>query len=526
MQQLLGEILIHIRSAWRFRWYGLVSAWVVAVLGWGYVLSMPNVYEAHARVYVDTDSVLRPLLAGITVSSDVMGRVNLMTRALMSRPNLERVARETDLQRRASSPEDFARLVDSLPQRITLDGGGGNAYTIRYSDNDPIMAQRVVKTLLDGFIENTLGLKRADSASAEQFLQKQIREYEERLRTAEDRLAEFKKQNVGMMPGENGDYYTRMQTAMAQLAELRAKSDLATQRQSELTKQLEGEEPTFGILGDTSPAGAGGTAGSGRTAEYRRQLEALLLQYTDKHPRVVALKETIAQLEAQQAAQSAKANAALPGNRAISAANALNINPVYQNLRIELSRTQVELAELREQISAQSATVSGLRSRVDTIPEIEAQLARLNRDYEVNRAQHQALLQRLESARLSERAEESTEGVKFRVLEEPRVPLIPTGPARLLFMNAVLLAAIAAGAGIAFVLSQLRPVFFTRATLATATGLRVIGAVNFLPSPDKQSVLRQEPVLAGLAFGGLLVGYFLCVSAADVAGPMLQSVLR
>ena len=403
MQELLAQVLIQARNAWRFRWLAVACAWLVAIAGWIYALSQPDVYEARARVFVDTDSVLKPLLTGLAVDTNVQNRVAMMSQVLMSRPNLEKVARETDLYLRAPTQEDFARLVDTLPNRITLQGGGrDNTYTLRYSDTDPKMAQRIVQTLLDAFVESTIGVKRADTDSAQSFLQTQIREYETRLRTAEDRLAKFKKDNVGLLPGETGDYYTRLQTAQVKLAELRAESRLVEQRRLELTKQLDGEVPTFGLFTEST-----GGASDPRVAEYRRQLDQLLLQYTEKHPKVIALEETIANIEAQAVSQSEKQRAAtpLPKNPQEAMARALDINPVYQNLRVELSRAQVELAELREQISEYQSTVNNLNGKVDTIPQIEAELTRLNRDYEVNRTQHQQLLQRLESARLSESAE-------------------------------------------------------------------------------------------------------------------------
>src|SRR4029078_13005348 len=127
--------------------------------------------------------------------------------------------------------------------------------------------------------------------------------------------------------------------------------------------------------------------------------------------RVVALQETIAQLEAQKAAKAPKRGTPVVRNRQDAATLALDINPVYQNLKLELSRVQVELAELRQQIAEKESAVATLKSRVNTVPETEAELTRLNRDYEVNKAQHQALLQRLESARLSQSAETSTEQV-------------------------------------------------------------------------------------------------------------------
>ena len=169
-------------------------------------------------MYVDTDTVLKPLLSGLAVDSNVQNRVGMMSRVLLSRPNMERVARETDLYLRTRSAQAFTALVESLPARITLEGNSReNVYTLRYSDAEPAMAQRVVQTLLDTFVEDTLGVKRADTDSAQSFLQEQIREYETRLRDAEDRLARFKKDNVGLMPGETGDYYTRLQTGLTRL---------------------------------------------------------------------------------------------------------------------------------------------------------------------------------------------------------------------------------------------------------------------------------------------------------------------
>jgi uncharacterized protein involved in exopolysaccharide biosynthesis len=140
---------------------------------------------------------------------------------------------------------------------------------------------------------------------------------------------------------------------------------------------------------------------------------------------------------------------------------ALDINPVYQNLKIELSRVQVELAELRQQIGEKAVAVEALKSRVNIVPETEAELTRLNRDYEVNKAQHQTLLQRLESARLSQSAETSAAQVRFRIIEPPTEPLIPIGPKRALLMSAVLGAALGVGIVIAFFVNQLKPVFLS-----------------------------------------------------------------
>jgi len=523
MKELFGQILLQVRGAWRFRWYAVALCWAIALIGWGVVIMMPDVYESRARVYVDTDTVLKPLLTGLAVNTDVNNRVGMMSRVLMGRPNLERVARETDLALRAPTPDAFEGLVGQLAFQIKLEGGGGDGtYSIRFADGDPKMAQRVVRTLLDTFVEDTLGVKRQDSDSAQKFLLAQIKEYDDRLRNAEDKLATFKQQHVGNLPGETGDYYAAMQTAVKDLEGLRSQYRLADGRSRELHKQLEGEEPTFGLF---SEEGGGDSATSAQITQYRKDLDGLLLVYTDKHPRVVALKETIAQLEAQEAARVSKKKSAPGAMKRDASSIALDINPVYQNLKLELSRTEVEMASLRQQISEKETVVAGFKSRVNSAPEIEAELTRLNRDYEVNRAQHTALLQRLESARLSEKAENSGERVRFRIIESPQVPLLPIGPPRGLMMAAVLLAALGVAGVLAFFLNQLRPVFLSRGMLAELTGLPVLGAVNYVPWEEQQSFFRRDPTLVAIAGGGLVVAFFLVVGLAEPAAKFIRMIV-
>jgi len=525
MHQLLAEVLSQVRGAWRFRWHAVALAWAIAIAGWLVVMAMRDTYAARARIYIDTESVLRPLLAGIAVDTDVGGQINLMSSVLLSRPNLEKVARQTDLYLRAETPTALEQLIDRLAMTIELQGGGlDSTYTITYTDYDRVMAQRVVQTLLTTFVEDTLGIKRADSTSAQRFLEEQIAEYDKRLREAEDRLATFKRQNVGMMPGETGDYYTRLQTTMAQLEELRNKVRLATERRNELLRQLEGEEPSFGLAPGsstlrTSPLDV-------KIAEHQQRLDALLLQFTEKHPDVIALKATIEQLEQQKNARQPGDPVPLapPEDATKLAMRALTVNPVFHSMKISLSQTELELVDLRNRLAEQERVYNQLRSRVNTIPEVEAQLVRLNRDYEVNRAQHAALLQRLESARLSEDAERSKESVKFRIVEPPLAPLKPVGPNRIQLLSGVIVVAIGAAAALAMLLNQLSPVFNTRTALRQATGLPVLSAISLIPTAGSDALLRRQPVLVAGAIGALVILYVISMLLASRMGGLLQAL--
>jgi polysaccharide chain length determinant protein (PEP-CTERM system associated) len=277
------------------RWLAVIVAWGVALVGWAVVWTLPNTYQATARVFVDTESILKPLLSGLAVPTDVRSDVNMMSTVMLSRPNLERVARETDLYLRADNAQDLDLLVRSLSRQIVLTSkGSDNTYNIAYEDTDRQMALRVVQTLLNTFVEDTLGIKRDDSARAQRFLEEQIAIYETRLGEAENKLADFKQKNLGLMPGQTGDYYTRLQTARTELEKLQARQRQLTQRRDDLARQLEGEEPTFGL--DPDPRRGPNDA---KIGELRKKLDALLLEYTEKHPAVIALREQIAQLETQ-----------------------------------------------------------------------------------------------------------------------------------------------------------------------------------------------------------------------------------
>ncbi len=521
MREKLLELLSQVRSAWRFKWTAMCVAWGVALIGWGIVAVLPNRYEARAKIFVDAESVLKPLLQGLAVNTDVMNQANMMSRVLMSRPNLEKVAHETDLALRAPTPEGFERMIDSLPTRIGLNGGTGNVFAVSFQDHDPQMAYRVVKTLVDAFVESAIGVKREDASGAQRFLKEQIQDYEQKLREAEDRLAEFKKNNIGFMPGETGDYYQRRQVAAESLDKLRGQLRLAEQRRDELRRQLQGEEPTFGLFTGVPGKGAApSTPADAKIAEYQKQIDQLLLEYTPQHPRVLALQETIDQVRKQKEL-GVQPIVPMPSETDPSriAARALDINPVYQNMKINLSQSELEVVELRNKIGQQQSVVGDLQGKVTTIPEVEAQLARLNRDYEVNRAQYQALVQRLESARLSEQAEGSREQVKFRIIEPATVPLVPQGPNRPLFATVVLVLALGAGGASAVLRSLIKPVFMDRISLAAVAGIPVLGTITFAPAIVGSQPAQFRGWFAGL--GGLGVVFLLVVAGASRLASLL-----
>ncbi|MCF6209974.1 MAG: chain length-determining protein [Gammaproteobacteria bacterium] len=506
------------RSAWRFRWYIHLIAWPLCIGGWVMVYSLPDQYEASARVYVDTQSVLRPLLKGLAVQTDSAKEVAIMTRTLLSRPNLEKVARMTDMDLGATTPEEMEGLLNRLEQTVTLTGRGrDNLYTITYIDKEPELAKQVVQSLLTIFVETSLGDTRKDTDIAQRFLDGQIEEYETRLFSAEEALKEFKRENVGMMPREGQEYYQQMQGAIAKLSAAQLELSETVRRRDELRRQLLGEEPTFGMVPQTPAQQATNSALSARIQNLQTRLDELLLQYTDRHPDVAAIKRTIETLEAQKTeelAQVAKLNS--PS----TAQSAVETNPVYQQLRISLGDAEASVVALQVRVDRFQEDVNRLKTMVNTIPQVEAELKRLNRGYAINKKNYETLLVRRELAKISRDAGQSSENVKFRIIDPPRAPLEPSDPNRPLLVSVVLLGSLLVGVAFAFFLSQLKPSFDSVRTITRELGVPAFGSVSRVWNGHARLKRRAE-VLAFGAMGLVLLvlyGFYLAYLLTAKAG--------
>lgn len=513
MQEIIAQIASYARGVWRNRWYMVAAVWFVCIAGWLVVYKLPDKYEATARVYVDTQSVLRPLLRGLAVQAGVQQQVALMTRTLLSRPNLEKVARMTDLDLKAKTPEQMDALLDGLRHDIQIaDAGKVDLYTISYENSKPDLAKRVVQSLLTIFVESSLGANRKDSDVAQSFLADQVKEYEARLQAAEERLKEFKRKHIGMMPSDGKDYFQRLQDATEQLHRTELTLEEAKKRRDELKKQIKGSEPTFGIT--SSPVQTNSPLDQ-RIQSLEQKLDNLLLQYTPQHPDVIAVKRTIANLKKQRE-KELQAMADNPDD------NSLNNNPVYQQMKIQLGTAEADVAALQARYDEQLKSVEQLRRAVDTIPQVEEDLAQLNRDYDVNKKNYEELLARLESARLSQQADQKADNIKFKIIDPPRVPTAPSAPNRPLFMSIVLLGGIGAGIGLAVFLSQVRITFDTRRGLSEATGLPVLGSVSVVWTP---SMIFRRRIGTGvfLISAIALVGVYAVLMAYQLIDANLMS---
>jgi polysaccharide chain length determinant protein (PEP-CTERM system associated) len=516
MNLAIEHVLDEVRGAWRFRWWALATMWLFGVAGWAVVMLLPDIYEGRATVFVDTRTALRPVLQGLAVEQDVDAELNFVRQSLLGAPQLEKIARDVGLlDRNVVDARERVSVIDGLRDRIAItvtsassregDRDAGSIYGIVYQDRSRPRSLKVVEALLNTLIVDTLGGKRQGSQDAQKFLETQIKDYETRLRAAEDRLAEFKKLNVGAMPTEQGGYFTRLQSEMDAAKTAATALSVAMSRREELGRQLRGESTVTAASGVMPMSGPqGGTSGGdtlSRIRDSQARLDELLLNYTDKHPDVIAARQTLAELKERRAAELESLRRGDANAVANSGAGA---NPVYQSIQVSLNQADVEIATLRRQLSDHQSRVTELRRALDTMPKVEAEYAQLNRDYDVNKTQYTALLTQLEKAKLGQEAD-TNGSVRFEIVEPPNSEYRPVAPRRSALVIAVLALAVGMGAGLAYLLQILKPVFWSVRTLTESTGATVLGAVSAAFPQILRRRKRWDLALYSLVAGSFVI---------------------
>ncbi|HWP20757.1 MAG TPA: XrtA system polysaccharide chain length determinant [Burkholderiaceae bacterium] len=511
------EVIRHIRAVlrgtWRRRWVGLAAASLVALLGIAGVALIEDRYEATSRVYVDTQSVLKPLMAGLAFQPDIDQQVRMLARTLISRPNVERLMDAPDIALAPADPRKREKAVMRLMEKIKVTpSGGGNLYTVSYRDTDPERARRLVESLVNLFMESSIGTKTRDSLEASRFIDEQIAEYEQKLVEAENRLKDFKLRNFGVSGVSNQDYFTRISELSDQVGRLRIELSAAEQSRDALRRELSSEDPQLPLESLPVNGAIPVSEIDARLDAQRRQLDDLLRRYTEEHPDVVATRRTIAQIEEQKRRESL----AKGDGKGRGAAT----NPVFQRIRMSLADAEANVASLRTQLHAQQSRLDQTRALATRIPQVEAELAQLNRDYDVIRKNYEQLVARREAASLGVKIDQSSQLTDFRLVEPARVSPTPVFPNRKVLAVLSVLAAIGAGIATAFGLAQLSPSFDSERALRELSGRPVLGTVSLVLNNSMRVARRRALV----GFSGA-VGLFLVANAGWLAWVAIQGRL-
>ncbi len=511
MREVAEQIRAQLWIVLHHRYIALLAGIIICSAGWVVIEILPDKYQAETKVYLDTQTVLKSLLQGLAVDNNAREQsAEVMQRTLVTRPNMQKVILETDLNLKVNGPEETERMIDDLMGTVRINSisllkqrnSNSNLYRISYMDEDPVIAKNVIEVLLNIFVESILGASRKDSHDAEEFLDEQVKVYEKRQYEAEERLKLFKQKNVGVMPEEGRTHYQKIAQLDANL-ELTSLSLSETEnRIIELKRQIKrlvdsaSGNTNNQIVAIVSPIDA-------RIAETEKDLDELSLQYTDNHPDVINTRLSLEQLlKKKEEEQGQKQN--------VSEENVTNdvlSLPLYQDLNVMLGEAQAEAVALQTRMKRYEQQREEKAVLLKTLSEVEAELANLNRDYEINKKMYEDLVVRRESSQLSTKADQSGDKLQFKIIEPPRLPLIPSSPDRFLLTIMVMFLGLGGGVAVALLHEQIKPTYYTRKQLVEDMEITVLGSVSMFWSDEEKRKRRFGIAVFGFVSLLLMVSF-------------------
>lgn len=490
----------------RRRALGIAIAFALIALAFLVVgMLFPKRYTSETTILVSEGNIIAPLMEGRAVATSAADRARIAGEVVFSRRILQQILTAGGWDEDKPSALEQERIAEEIKDRTSITTPGENLVRISYRDSDPERAFIVAQRFAELFIEASLEAKERESREAYEFIAERVEEYHRKLIEAENRLKEFRAQNLEARPGSDEDVRVRVGEVRSQIERARTELSEMQMRERDLLEQLSGEA-------EIDDERRQSNIYQQRIQEMGAELERLRLDYTDAHPDVRRVRQQIADmqdlLQRQRAAESVRGTDGTIGS-----------SPLFQQLQSTLARTRSDIAGLRARIAENERLLEEALERGRKVADSEADLAELTRDYEVNRDLHQDLLRRRENARVSMSLDAERRGLTFKVQEPAALPLRASGIRLVHFMAAGLLLGAAMPLSGLFALLSLDPRVRNGQQLAQATGLPVLVNVpDYRTRADHRRDLLKL-VLAGVVAVAVVASY--AVVAVQRGGPLL-----
>jgi len=518
MQEQLSEILFYIKGGLRYKWLGFFLAWGVCLAGWAYVLTLSNKYESSAKIHIDTYSMLQPLLQGMAIQGNTHSMIRIIKQLIFSRDNLETIIKLAHIKEAEENQNiGHSQLLKKLKEIIIIQGNNkSRLFNILCETENSKLSKNIVDAVLTVFSEQSQQRSLGDVDLAQHFIDGQIQDYEIRLKDAEKARENFKRDNLLKLSGEGGQL-GQLQTVKTQLEEALLALEQAESRYTVIMEQMEDilESSEDWGLDDFSEATE--QKSISRITLLQDERKELLLKYKEKHPAVKAIDSLIVLLKQQKQEEPIEIIEEYDGNEVLLSADDLT-NPYVLSL-------QVSLNEAEANVAVTESTVFMLQQRIETIGNdidnrllIETKIKSLNRDYSVIQGNYNQLLERRELAHISEKVDNETAALRFKIIESPKKALFPTSPNRKKLNSLILLAGLFLGVTFPLFLGLLTPTFMSIKQIRTSLEIPVLGSVSVL---DGELIMRQKKFKTRLYIFGFLTLLFFYILAMVIG--MLQS---
>jgi len=407
----LTETIDKIRHvAIRYRWWILIPFLIASLGGSAIAWLLPDKYISEA-ILVKHQPISQTAVLPVNMLTNAED-VEATAREVLSRPQLLKIIEQFDLYSKARAagapPERLAALllrdisIQSLDPARPLTTS--TAFKIAFTGDRPELAQAVTNRLTQLFIDQSLRSRENTAERTTSFLKEQTDAAKKTLVEQEQRLQEFKSRYLGELPEQQQVNVLAMTELRAQLQTTGSNLNRARQQAVSLGSQL------TGVL-----------------ARLQSERKDLLGRFTSRHPDVLKKDEEIALTEAS--IHQLRNNGAPDSDRSSS------LTPPSDPLLAELVRqaeaNRREVESLSKEEARLRGEVSRYQGRLNLTPLREQQLNALLRDYDLIKRDYADLLNRQLQSQLATTVEARGEGLQFRLIDPPNLPIKPSGSLRI-----------------------------------------------------------------------------------------------
>lgn len=494
------------RKALRYWWLIAILAVVGGALSMVFAMKRPKRFQSWSTIFYQ-ERIQSSLLSG---REEVVQRNigDKYREILLARAQLTQIISDPKLTPFPNEP-DLDIAIESLRAAIKLEGRGGNAFRIVYTDGDPDRAKAVTEKLTKLLQEKDESLRNLQARETVEFATKQKDEASAQLSKDVEALTLFLSQHTEFAADANAateGVSIRARQAQNQAQNLTPKA-LTSEQQRLLTLERQRQRiqdrlnagPGAPPVAIVAPKTAERIAADGRVADAqrevaaaRRELEDALGKYTPKHPTAIKAQERVD--AAQQRVREAQA--LVPPDVEPS------VPPATPEDRKKLERQR---AELDQQIARLQSTRPGAPAApvtdTDTtswIVKLETEHSDLRRRVSEQRERVNSLADSVFRAELDARQKLAETGGRLSVVDPAFRPVKPSGPPKKLFLMAGVVLFMVMGLALAVMLAVIDDRLYRRSDLEHL-GVAVLAVIPPGPKPAKAArrartrVTKQPP---------------------------------
>jgi polysaccharide chain length determinant protein (PEP-CTERM system associated) len=356
------------------------------------------------------------------------------------------------------------------------------AFTLSYQAKEsPAKVQKVASQLTSLFLEENLKVRERQTTETSEFLREEAQRVRQQMDQIESEIATFKQQHINALP-------EMMQLNMQELSNIernieRLQENLRTLKQREGYLKAE--------LSTTSPKwDKNWIVEKDQDVERLELLEVQLIslqtRYSDEYPDVIKTRQEIQRLKERLDAEGVDYSRKAGENETEKPEN-----PAYISLSAQLSGVRSEIDTINRLIANLERSSIDYKKRIAATPAVEETYNTLLARQNNTRMKYNDLLQKTMEAEVAQGLEKDQKGERFTLIDPARLPEKPFKPNRLAIVLIGLVLGIGAGVGWGTLREFMDDAVQNAEDLTRSTGFPVLSGIPALVTPEEVRHRRQ-----------------------------------